>query len=138
MIVNKHINNTLREIAKETNKHLNSKDQERKYLKRILSFYKNTLTEDEQVLVMKMIFEQLNYRNIAVDPETVLAISNVKNRTIFLVFVFVIFGMITASYLFNYNNYFIDNIKDIVRAIKFIFWRKDFYASLSTIKRSWI
>lgn len=121
MIANKQINNALREIAKETNKHLNSKDQERKYLKRILSFYKNTLTEDEQILVMKMIFEQLNYRNIAVDPETVLAISNVKNRTIFLVFVFIIFGMITASYLFNYNNYFIETIKDIVRAIKFIF-----------------
>lgn len=121
MIVNKQINNTLREIAKETNKYLNSKDDERNHLKRILAFYKNTLTEDEQILLMKILFEQLNYKNIAVDPETVLAISNVKNRTIFLVFVFIIFGMVAGSYLFNYNNYFINTLKDIVRAIKFVF-----------------
>jgi disulfide oxidoreductase YuzD len=121
MIVNKQINNTLAAIAKETNRYLNTPDKQRSYLKRILSIYKNNLTEDEQLLVMKAMFEQLNYKNIVVDPDNILAIGNVKTRTIFMVFVCTVLCMVLGSYLFRTNSQLSGIIDGIVNSIKFIF-----------------
>ena len=121
MIVNKQINEALKSIGEETVKYLNTPDKQRQYLKRMLSLYKNNLTEEEQLFMMKLLLEQLNYKNIIVDPDTILAIGNVKNRTIFVIFVLTVCSMLIASYLFKSNQQFTSLVDMLIKAFKFVF-----------------
>jgi len=64
MIVNKQINEALKSIGEETVKYLNTPDKQRQYLKRILSLYKNNLTEEEQLFMMKLLLSNLTIKTL--------------------------------------------------------------------------
>lgn len=103
MRVNTQLKQTLIEIADKTIEYSNEADTQRKYLRRILRTYKNTLKEDEQMYVLKVISEMIHYRTIATDPENMITLSNIKLRsylTIFLlssVFMFMTFFLVSQT-----------------------------------------
>ena len=103
MRVNRSIKETLSEIAKESVKLHNEPDQQLKYLRRVVGIYHTQLSEEERVFVMKYMLELLHYRNLSIDPDNMLTISNIRIRTIFFVFVCSVMGMVIAAALFKTN-----------------------------------
>lgn len=103
MRINRRIKETLSEISKETVKLHNEPDQQLRYIRRIVGVYQNQLTEEEQVLVSKYLLELLHYRNLSIDPDNMLTISNIRIRTIFFVFICTVMTMIVAAALFKTN-----------------------------------
>lgn len=103
MRVNSQLKKTLIEIADKTIEYSNEVDTQRKYLRRILRTYKNTLKEEEQMYVLRVISEMIHYRTIATDPENMITLSNIKLRsylTIFLlssVFMFMTFFLVSQT-----------------------------------------
>lgn len=119
MRVNKTIKKTLSEIAKETNISLNEPSSKRQYVKRLLDVFKRQLTNDEQVSLVIFLLEQLSYKNIVTDPDNMLTIGNVKNRTIFLVFSLTVVVLLLVSYLFSKDSRFTQMVDHFFTAIKF-------------------
>jgi hypothetical protein len=117
--VNKTIKKTLSEIAKETNISLNEPSSKRQYVKRLLDVFKRQLTNDEQVSLVIFLLEQLSYKNIVTDPDNMLTIGNVKNRTIFLVFSLTVVVLLLVSYLFSKDSRFTQMVDHFFTAIKF-------------------
>ena len=103
MRVNRRIKETLSEISKETIKLHNEPDQQLRYLRRIVSIYQGHLTEEERIFIVKYFLELLHYRNLSIDPDNMLTISNIRIRTIFFVFICSVMVMIVASVLFKTN-----------------------------------
>lgn len=103
MRVNRRIKETLSEIAKESVKLHNEPDQQLKYLRRVMGIYHSHLSEEEKVFVVKYMLELLHYRNLSIDPDNMLTISNIRIRTIFFVFVCSVMGMVIAAALFKTN-----------------------------------
>ena len=103
MRVNRRIKETLSEISKETIKLHNEPDQQLRYLRRIVSIYHGHLTEEERVFIVKYFLELLHYRNLSIDPDNMLTISNIRIRTIFFVFICSVMTMIVAAVLFKTN-----------------------------------
>lgn len=124
MIVNPKIKEFLELISKETINFENSKFidiPKRNMLKRFVKFYKEHLSEDEQVFVMYYLLHNLNYKNLLIDPETILTIHNIKLRTIFFIVVGVIISLIFAAILFRTNdslNRIIDILGHILDVVK--------------------
>ena len=121
MKVNPQITKTLDEIARQTNTYLNSPDGHRRYLKKLHKLYTTALTEEEQIYTLRLLLEQLSYKNIVTDPDTVLAIGNVKNRTIFVIFGLTVAGMIVASYLFTKDGRFAQLLDHALKLFGFVF-----------------
>ena len=86
MIVNKKISELLEEISNRSIEHANTKDEQRRYIKKLINIFINVLTYDEQVYLVKYFLDNIHYKNILIDPETMLAVNNMRLRTIFLVF----------------------------------------------------
>ena len=103
MRVNRRIKETLSEISKETIKLHNEPDQQLRYLRRIVSIYQGHLTEEERIFIVKYFLELLHYRNLSIDPDNMLTISNIRIRTIFFVFICTVIAMIFAAALFKTN-----------------------------------
>ena len=103
MRVNRRIKETLSEISKETVKLHNEPDQQLRYLRRVVGIYQNQLTEEERIFVVKYFLELLHYRNLSIDPDNMLTISNIRIRTIFFVFICTVMTMIVAAALFKTN-----------------------------------
>ena len=103
MRVNRKIKETLSEISKETVKLHNEPDQQLRYLRRVVGIYQNQLTEEERIFVVKYFLELLHYRNLSIDPDNMLTISNIRIRTIFFVFICTVMTMIVAAALFKTN-----------------------------------
>ena len=103
MRVNRRIKETLSEIAKESVKLHNEPDQQLKYLRRVVGVYHSHLSEEEKVFVVKYMLELLHYRNLSIDPDNMLTISNIRIRTIFFVFICTVIAMIFAAALFKTN-----------------------------------
>ena len=103
MRVNRRIKETLSEISKESIKFHNEPDQQLRYLRRIVSIYQGHLTEEERIFIVKYFLELLHYRNLSIDPDNMLTISNIRIRTIFFVFVCSVMMMIVAAVLFKTN-----------------------------------
>lgn len=113
MIVNKKIKEMFKEISSETIKYMNSKDSERKYIRRLLNIFKTQLNEEEQIFIVKTILEFIHYKNIVTDPDTIITAANIKLRTYFFIFVLTIIGIFTAAILFKTN----ENLNEIVSLI---------------------
>lgn len=103
MRVNRRIKETLSEIAKETVKLHNEPDQQLKYIRRISSIFQNHLSEEERIFLIKYLLDLLHYRNLSIDPDNMLTISNIRIRTIFFVFISTVIAMIVAAALFKTN-----------------------------------
>lgn len=109
MNVNPKIKLMLAEIAEQSIKYANSKDERKKYQRKLLKLFKQSMSEDEQLYVFNTILEEISYKNIIADPENMLTVGNIKLRTHFMIFVMSIIVLLLASYLFGTN----DEIKAI-------------------------
>ena len=109
MNVNPKIKLTLAEIAEQSIKYANTKDERKKYQRKLLRLFKQSMSEDEQLYVFNNLLEEISYKNIIADPENMLTVGNIKLRSHFMIFVMSIIVLLLASYLFGTN----DEIKAI-------------------------
>lgn len=103
MIVNPKIKEMLAEIATNAQHLSNRRDERKKYIRKLVKLYINDMSEEEQLYLALEIFEQINYKNIVTDPDTLIALNNVKHRTYFLIFSLTVIGMLVAAGLFKTN-----------------------------------
>lgn len=109
MNVNPKIKLMLAEIAEQSIKYANTKDERKKYQRKLLKLFKQSMSEDEQLYVFNNLLEEISYKNIIADPENMLTVGNIKLRSHFMIFVMSIIVLLLASYLFGTN----DEIKAI-------------------------
>lgn len=109
MNVNPKIKLMLAEIAEQSIKYANTKDERKKYQRKLLRLFKQSMSEDEQLYVFNNLLEEISYKNIIADPENMLTVGNIKLRSHFMIFVMSIIVLLLASYLFGTN----DEIKAI-------------------------
>ena len=109
MNVNPKIKLMLAEIAEQSIKYANKKDERKKYQRKLLKLFKQSMSEDEQLYVLNNILEEISYKNIIADPENMLTVGNIKLRSHFMIFVMSVIVLLLASYLFGTN----DEIKAI-------------------------
>lgn len=109
MNVNPKIKLMLAEIAEQSIKYANTKDERKKYQRKLLRLFKQSMSEDEQLYVFNTILEEISYKNIIADPENMLTVGNIKLRSHFMIFVMSVIVLLLASYLFGTN----DEIKAI-------------------------
>lgn len=103
MNVNPKIKLMLAEIAEQSIKYANKKDERKKYQRKLLQLFKQSMSEDEQLYVLNNILEEISYKNIIADPENMLTVGNIKLRSHFMIFVMSIIVLLLASYLFGTN-----------------------------------
>jgi len=109
MNVNPKIKLMLAEIAEQSIKYANTKDERKKYQRKLLRLFKQSMSEDEQLYVFNNLLEEISYKNIIADPENMLTVGNIKLRSHFMIFVMSVIVLLLASYLFGTN----DEIKAI-------------------------
>lgn len=103
MIINPAIKGLFKEVSTQSIAYANTPDKERKYNRRLLKLFKEELTEDEQLYVMKSLFESLHYKNIVTDPDNVLQLHNIRLRTFTFGFFIVALFVLLLSALFKFN-----------------------------------
>jgi hypothetical protein len=103
MIINPKIKALFKEVSSQSIVYANTPDKERKYNKRLLKLFKEQLTEEEQLYVVKSLFESLHYKNIVTDPDNVLQLHNLKLRTFMFIFFIVSLFAVLISVLFKNN-----------------------------------
>jgi len=104
MRVNPKIRDTLKEISTQAIAHANTPSPDYKHLRRLLRVYDKHLSEEERIFLFKTMLEFVHYRNVMVDPDNLLVLSNIKLRTYVFIFVLVTFGMLIAAALFKTNS----------------------------------
>lgn len=125
MIVNKKIKEALKEITEQNVKYMNTPDKERKYLVRLFGVFKNTLTEQEQIFIFKIILEQIHYRNIITDPDNIVQIHNIKLKTITYVFLLTVIVILLVAALFKVNeslNGILDMFGNVLKLLSLQDW----------------
>lgn len=110
MIVNTKLKEFLNELKTITVKYYNTPDEERNHYRRLLNLYTTKLTEKEQIFIIKLLVENLHYKNIVTDPDNVFTLHSIRLRNITYTFFLVIITMIIAAILFKTN----DSLNDIV------------------------
>ncbi len=103
MTVNPKIKLMLAEIAEQSVKHANKKDERKRYQRKLLKMFKDNMSEDEQLYVLSNIMEEISYKNIIADPDNMLTVGNIKLRSHFMIFVMSIIFLLVGSYLFGEN-----------------------------------
>ena len=103
MIVNKELVKFLTTLADESVKAGNRPDAYREDYKRALKFFKNRLSEEEQLVLVKIVYENLHYKNIVTDPDNVLTLHTIRMKNITYVFMMVIFILVLSAILFETN-----------------------------------
>lgn len=103
MIINPKIKEMFNEISKESVKHHNTANPYHKYHKRLLKLFKENLTEEEQIYLVNVIFESINYKNIVTDPDNVLTLHTVKLRNITYTFLLIFLTLFITAALFKTN-----------------------------------
>jgi hypothetical protein len=96
MMINPFIKKALSEISKDAIKYANTRDGEKRYLRRMLHIYENRLTEEEKLFIFKYLLELIHHRNIITDPDNILTIYNIKFRNFFVMFAIVFTAFILA------------------------------------------
>ncbi len=119
MKINPKIRATFTEISKKAIDQSNSiQDSDYKYLRRMLRVYKTHLTEEEQLYLLKTALELIHYRNIMVDPDNLLIISNIRLRTYMFIFLLSLITLITAAILFRSNGTVNGLVEFLARLVK--------------------
>ena len=103
MLVNKDLSKFLTALADESIKSSNNEDLNRANLKRALVFFKRRLTEEEQLILLKIVYENLHYKNIVTDPDNVLTLHTIRMKNVTYVFLMIIFILVIAAMLFSTN-----------------------------------
>ena len=104
MKINPEIKTALSVIAKASVKYHNETTSHTRYIRRLLKVFDNHLTEEERIYVIFAIAELVHYRNLAVDPDNMVTISNIKLRSTFFVFLSTIVVLVIAVVLFSSRN----------------------------------
>ena len=120
MLVNKKIKETLDEISSKAIEYTNLPDKERKYLKRLLNIFYKNLTEDDQLFILKLLLEQIYYKNIITDPDNIIQIHNIKLKTITYIFFLVVALMIIGALTFRVNeglNSILDIFENVIKIL---------------------
>ena len=120
MIINPKIKSVFQEIAKQSLTYANSPDPDRKHYKRFLTIFKNKLTEDEQMYIIKFIFESLHYKNIVTDPDNVLMLHSIKLKNITYIFFLTLIILLFAAILFKTNDTLNGVVDVIMNAFKLL------------------
>lgn len=103
MIVNPKIKTLFKDISNQSVAYANTPDKERKYNRRLLKIFNEQLSEEEQLYVMKSLFESIHYKNIVTDPDNVLQLHNIKLRSYMFIFFIVSLFALLLSTLFKSN-----------------------------------
>jgi hypothetical protein len=124
MKVNPRIKEVLDEISKETVVFFNTEFPDKRIakLRKIYRFFRNNLTEEEQLYVINYLLENIHYKNILIDPDTLITASNIKLRYVFSIVVSTIVVMIVFAILFRTNsslNFIVEVLENLLSAIKF-------------------
>lgn len=104
MKVNPEIRKTLAEISTHAIQHANTPSDDYKHLRRLLRVFEKNLTEEERVFLFKTLLEFIHYRNVMVDPDNLLMLSNIKLRTYVFIFILSVAAMFVAAALFKTNS----------------------------------
>lgn len=104
MRINPELKAAIDAIAATSVKFHNEPTRHVRYIRRILKVYDNHFTEEERIYLFSTIIEALHYRNLSVDPENMITISNIRIRALFFVFVATIILMLLAAILFKTNS----------------------------------
>lgn len=80
MVINKKLKSTFLEISKAATDNANTPDKNRAYLKRLLSVFDNSLSDEERLLIVKYIIENLHYKSIITDPDNIIQLQNIRLR----------------------------------------------------------
>ena len=110
MLVNPEIKLVLAEIAERSVDLANRPDERKKYVRRLVDFYVNKLSDDEKLFIAMVLCEQLAFKNIIVDPDNIIAIHNVKLRAYLFMAIMAAVLMVIGAALFRTN----DSINDVV------------------------
>lgn len=122
MIINSAVKTLFKEIARQSLSYSNQPDKDRKYLRRLVQIYKNQLTEDEQVYILRLVLEAVTYKSIITDPDNILLIHNIKLRTYSYLFLLtcILVGVISVSFKMNdYLNEFLFVVQNILKILTF-------------------
>lgn len=103
MRTNPRIKQTLSEIAKESVSLHNDPERQTKHIRRMVKMFDKHLSEEEKIFLVTYLMDMLHYRNLSIDPDNMLTISNIRIRTIFFVFICTVVLMIAAAALFKTN-----------------------------------
>lgn len=117
MKINTKIRETFKEISRSSIEYNNQTDIDRKYFKRFLKIFKEELTEDEQVYVMRTIFEFVHYKSIITDPDNIIQIHNLKLRSVTFMFILSTMFLIIIAMIFDVN----DGLNNIVTMLGNVF-----------------
>lgn len=103
MRVNRKIKDAFSEIAKESVKLHNDPERQTRYVRRMVKVYDEHFTDEEKIYIVSSVMELLHYRNLSVDPDNMLTISNIRIRTLFFVFMSTLVLMVAGATLFKTN-----------------------------------
>ena len=109
VLINPTIKEMLKEIAKQSVAYGNSNDKSRRYYRRLLRVFKQQLTEDEQIYIVKSLMESLHYKHLVTDPDNVLQMHNIQMRKYFFAFLLIVALMILSAFIFGEN----ESLQDI-------------------------
>jgi hypothetical protein len=112
VIINPKIKGLFKDISVQSIEYANTPDKDRKYNRRLLKVFKEQLTEEEQLYVMKSLFESIHYKNIVIDPDNVLQMHNIKLRTFMFLFLIGSLFAVLISALFK-NNASLNSLMDV-------------------------
>lgn len=108
MKVNPKIKEFLNEITKEAINFGNTPiGPKRNILRKYIRFFKENLTEEEQIYLIYYLLELNHYKNLIIDPEHLNTIYNIKFKgytviaIITITSVFIVFGIILNEDVFN-------------------------------------
>lgn len=119
MKINPQIRETLNEVSKSALEQTNTKQSvDYKHMRRILKVFKTHLTEEEQLYIFKTTMELIHYRNVMVDPDNLLVLSNIKLRTYMFIFMLSTLTLVIAAVLFKTNSTLNGLIEFIARLVK--------------------
>lgn len=113
MKVNPKLRAVLDEIAKDAVTQANTPARNYKHYRRLLRVFNSALTEQERIYIVSTIFEMIHYKNVMVDPDNLLTISNIKLRTILFTFLLGMVFLVSGALLFRSNH----SLKGIVNMI---------------------
>lgn len=120
MIVNPKIKEVFKNISVQSLKYANTPDIDKKYIKRVLDIYKNKITEDEQLMLLKFMLEHIHFRSIISDPDNMIILHNIKLRSYTYIFLLTSILFVFISLLFNTNTIMSNALDNFLNIFKFI------------------
>lgn len=120
MIINKTIKATFEEISKEAVRFANQANPNYDLLRRLIKIYNKDLTDEERIFILYYVLEMIHYKNIIIDPETVLTMTNIRLRYYFMTMglTFVLIGVSLIG-LFKFD-LLQDSIEGVLEFFKFL------------------